>query len=163
MKAKDEDFGSTPDLAKWISGANDIRQQQAVKFDTGVKNIFETVKPTNAMFMDEFNNAKDDLIQDIGVDGPSIWVTLMRGELVFKFVDPRVVISPHENGKVIDYHAYNLEKLKEVTSYIPNNKVLHSCILVMCCENKNFEFLVEPMKATTLAFEMTYQPFGNEP
>ena len=59
MKAKDEDFGSAPDLSKWIMGANDIRQQMAVKFDTGPENIFQTVKPTNAQFKGEFERARE--------------------------------------------------------------------------------------------------------
>lgn len=168
MKPKDEEYGSAPDLSAWISGAKDIRMQQAVEFDSGVKNpkavksIFESMVPYNPEFRGQFARARGDLIQDIGIDGVTIWVTLVTGELVFKFADPRVVISPHKDGKVIPYHEYNLEKLNEVTSYIPNNQALHSCILALLCENRSFEFLIEPMGAQTLSFEMTYQPFGNE-
>ena len=149
-------------LEEWIEQAAEHRKAIAAKSGMPDKNeIFQTLKPNNA-FAGQFMLAKHATIQDIGVIENQIIVQTVLGQLVVEFEDKRLTITPHKDGKIIDYHKFTGEKLAEITSYIPLNNGPFSCIFVFLGENEKYEYLIEPKGAQTLEFSLNFNPMEKE-
>ena len=168
-------WGQTPNLQEWIkeSKAERDRQQAEMKvtMDLGglktttvstVPDIFKSLKPNNQDFRIHFSKAQHKVLTDIGVNGNMIVVGLSDGDLVVEFTDPAITIEPHENGMIVDYHQFGVaHTLTDVTSYIPSNSGLRSCLFAFICNNRTFEYVIQPSaSAQSLDFFLTFQEHG---
>ena len=161
----DADWGHTPDLQEWIDKSIEERIRQSADMKAQTKtvaknDIFKTLKPLNTNYTSEFELAKHQVLTDIGVNDNLIVATLANGELTISFSDNRILIEPHQGGMVVDYHTFGFHTLLEITSYIPKNEALHSCIFAFACDNEVFEYLIQPMGAVTLSFKLSFTPHG---
>ncbi len=176
----DIQWGQTPDLQEWIERSMaERKRQQAImtlKIDAEpVKKqhptspamfpspgIFQSFKPNNKDFGDQFRKAKHSVLKDIGVNDNLIVVSLSTGDLIIDFSDPEISIEPHEGGLIVNYHEFGVHTLTDLTSYIPNNDTgLQSCIFCFVCNNRTFEYLIQPTMATrSLDFQLTFQEHG---
>lgn len=123
--------------------------------------IFDTFKPS-LDWVNSFNKARHQVVQDIGVVGNQLIATLAGGWLTVKFFDD-VRIEPHCNGRILEYHLFNgIQTLDNVHSYIPTVDGITSCLLVFGCNNGifTFEYLITPQAGQSLAFEMMFTPLG---
>jgi hypothetical protein len=125
-----------------------------------VGSIFDTFKPSGD-WIDSFNKARHQIVQDIGIAGNKLIVTLNSGWLTISFFED-VRIEPHSHGAILDYHHFNYQTLDTMHSYIPKDGSLSSCIFVFGCNNGGFtfEYLITPQVCDDLAFEVTYTPIG---
>lgn len=164
----DAQWGQTPNLQEWIkeSKAERDRQKFTMKVKTNpvlessLPNIFKTFKPNNEDYKDEFSKAKHRVVHDIGVNDNLIVASLTRGDLVIKFNDPTIFIEPHEGGMVVSYHQFTgIHTLTDLSSFVPNDHSgLESCIFSFVCNNRSFEYLIQPTVATrSLDFQLTFE------
>jgi hypothetical protein len=174
----DIQWGQTPDLQQWIeaSKAERERQQSAMRIDAKpekkksptssaifpVTGIFQSFKPNNKDFGDQFRKAKHSVLKDIGVNDNMIVVSLSTGDLVIDFSDPEISIEPYEGGLIVNYHEFGVHTLTDLISYVSNNDTgLQSCIFWFVCNNRTFEYLIQPTMATrSLDFQLTFQEHG---
>ena len=156
----DMEWGQAPNLQEWIDKSMEERKAQQKNAFNTTKNIFSSLRPTNPDYLAEFNRAKGGTLQDIGVSDGVIWASMAHGDLLIDFVSKKMLIEPHEDGMVIGFHRFDNETLKDITSYIPSVAGLTSCIFAFACENKIFEYLIQPQGADTLLFTLKFIPHG---
>ena len=162
----DYEWGQTPDLQEWIDKSLAERFKQAAEMEkmspVSEVPLFNTLKPINLNYNSQFNEAKYQVLNDIGVNGNLITASLAKGDLTIDFKDDRVLIEPHANGEVIGFHNFGYHTLVDLSSYIPTNENLLSCIFVFACDNQVFEYLILPRGAQTLGFTLLYTPHGED-
>lgn len=145
-------------IDEWSRRASEMRNKTQVKLPTAV---FDTFKPSTD-WVNSFNKARHQVVQDIGVVGNKLIATLANGWLTVRFFDD-VQIEPHCNGRILNYHMFNgIQTLDTVHSYIPTTNGITSCLLVFGCNNDvfTFEYLITPQAGHSLAFEMMFTPLG---
>lgn len=166
----DIQWGQTPDLQEWIeaSKAERERQQSAMRLKETlpapkafqIKTIFDTFKSNNEDCRDQIAKAKHKVLYDIGVNEHMIVVSLDGGDLVVDFDDPTIFIEPHENGMVVAYHEFTgTHTLTDLSAGVQNYSAgLMSCFFSFVCNNRSFEYLIQPTVATrSLDFQLTFQ------
>lgn len=161
----EEHWGGVPNLGDWIDGAKTARKEAAAQEQKPMaKQAIHTVKtntfkPMNDDHLSHFHRAKGKIMLDVGLNDNCIVLTLDSGELTFDFVDKTLMIDPHANGGIIDYHIVNPTMLVDTYAFVPNSgDGRNSCVLVIKGENQNLEYLIRPaLTSNSLAFYLEYE------
>ena len=145
---------------EWAKQAVQMRDKKLVKL---LPSIYETFRPS-LNWIDSFDKARYQVVQDIGIVGNKLIATLANGWLTISFFED-VRIEPHCRGRILNYHMFNgIQTLDHLHSYIPTNDGITHCLLVFGCNNNvyTFEYLITPQAGNSLAFEMTFTPLGEQ-
>lgn len=142
-------------IDEWAEQAEEMR-----KAKPPAVSIFDTFRPSTD-WIDSFNKARHQTLQDIGIVGNKLIATLANGWLTVRFFED-VRIEPHAHGAILDYHMFTHHTLDSLHSLIPKHDGISSCILVFGCNNGGFtfEYLITPQACSSLAFEMFFTPLG---
>jgi hypothetical protein len=155
----DADWGDQVPAAidEWARWASEMRNKTQAK---PTVSIFDTFRPSTD-WIDSFNKARHQTLQDIGIVGNKLIATLANGWLTVRFFED-VRIEPHAHGAILDYHMFTHHTLDSLHSLIPKHDGISSCILVFGCNNGGFtfEYLITPQASSSLAFEMFFTPLG---
>lgn len=159
----DAEWVGAPNLGDWIDQAQAERSKKASGLRIDAPPVtrldYGEFKPANTDYMKHFDMARGLRIQDVGVNDNCIFVSLLGGVLTVDFVDKTLLIEPHQNGQVIDYHIAVPETLGEVFSYKPRDTSgISACIFVIKGENHVYEYLISPtVNSTTFSFHLEFE------